>query len=118
MGYPAFAGRLQTGAWYGIVEAPHPLGIDFSRFIHTLCFNNNYSIGSVSKTDIETIGQFTISFEHWEEPNPDKDPQSTTYKTWNRGPYRTLEDLKTICEKMANDILSLNNNPNLYKDAF
>lgn len=112
-GYPAYAARLDTGAWYSITEAPHPMGFSFSKFCHTLgeMRRDTLSPGSVSKTDQPEIGGFSLSFEHWKSPGPSK-------RSWFKGEYKTLEEVIEITESLAQDLLLLNNDPSLYAKAF
>lgn len=112
-GYPAWAGRLSSGAWFGIVEAPHPAikddgwsgrkdFMEFSDVLHNKRRNQmEHQFGMVSKTDKENVGGFTFSMEHWESPGPSN-------REWHRGPYKTLEELKKICEDVAQDIYETN----------
>lgn len=101
-GYPAFAFRLESGAWAGIVEAPHPTdGMMLLAFSHTMRDNypDQHQAGMISKTDVEGIGQFCLSMEHYASPGP-----AYGGRTWNRGPYKTLEEVKQICEDVAKSI--------------
>lgn len=117
VGYPAFMIRLESGAWCGIIEAPYPTeGIMSLAFSHTLRDKRwnqmTHSVGMVSKTDVEGVGQHCISMEHWESPGP-----AYGGRTWNRGPYKTLEEVKQICEDVAGDIFDLHATGS-YKDYF
>lgn len=113
-GYEAFAGRLDMGTWYGYVVAPHPpydMHIKFHRFMKKLnsmgippCFTGR--LGLVAKTDIENVGEFCFSFEH---NAPPSDPDKKCF-----GPYKTLEETIETCEKLAEDLLLLNNDETLY----
>ena len=116
-GYPAYAGRLESGAWYGAIIAPYPTeGIMSLAFAHTLrekrMRHMEYTVGMVSKTDVEGIGEHCLSMEHWASPGP-----AYGDRTWNRGPYKTLQELIKICETVASDILDLHTTET-YKNYF
>ncbi len=103
-GYPAFTLRLESGAWVGIIEAPYPTeGKMLLAFSHTMRDKRfrqiDHQPGMISKTDVEGIGQYCLSMEHYESPGP-----AYGGRTWNRGPYKTLEEVKQICEDVAQDI--------------
>lgn len=110
-GYEAYCGRLPTGTWYGYVIAPHPDGIEFSKYMHYLHWDLKHQVGMVVKTDIKNVGEFGVSFEHNEAPGP-------TNRTFYRGPYRTLDDMKKDLEALAKDILLLNNDSSIYQNVF
>src|SRR5579885_2819656 len=99
VGYFVWMGRLDSGAWFAIIEAPCPTdGTMLLAFSHTLCYKINSSqFGMIDKTDKEDIGGFVYSMEHWESPGPSK-------REWYRGPYKTLEETKQFCEELAQDI--------------
>lgn len=108
-GYQAFAGRLDMGTWYGYVVAPHPSseipGLKFRRFMNKLG-TMGIRCGMVVKTEIENVGEFCFSFEHYAPPS---DPDKKCF-----GPYKTFEEIIEACEKLANNLLSLNNDESLY----
>lgn len=97
-GFPAHVLRLPTGALVGLVRAPHPpaTGIEWSRYVHGLHVilkRHNLQSGMSSKTDVENVSDFAMSFEHHDCPAPTK--------AWNHGPYVTLEEAKQKCEQFA-----------------
>lgn len=106
-GYPAWAARLESGAWFTAVEAPSPkCGPENSSLVlafhHTMDakYRNKIVFGpGMSYIKEEGITGFVCSMEHWECPGPNK------YRDWFRGPYKTLEDTKEICEVVADAIL-------------
>jgi hypothetical protein len=102
-GYPAWGGRLPSGAWFGIIEAPYPKEYG-QQFHHTMRDKYEGKItfgpGMVMKTEKEDISAYVLSMEHWESPGP-----AYGGRDWNRGPYKTLDDMKEICEIVANTIL-------------
>ncbi len=101
VGYPAFLMRIESGAWAGIVEAPHPSGMMLLAFSHHMRdkYRSQHQAGMISKTDVEGIGQFCFSMEHYASPGP-----AYGGRTWNRGPYKTMEDTIKICEEQAQQI--------------
>lgn len=108
VGYEAYMFRLESGAWAAAITAPYPTakGPGTMGFHHTLRDKRinqmDHSVCMVSKTDIEGIGDFCISMEHWESPGP-----AYGGRTWNRGPYKTIKELKQICENVAQDIFEV-----------
>lgn len=106
VGYPAYMFRLDSGSWVCVVEAPSPSdGKMILAFSHTLRdkrWNKEYGQpGSSSYTDVEGIVGYNCSMEHWECPG-----HSEYHKTF-RGPYKTLEETKQICEDVAKDIFDI-----------
>lgn len=104
VGYPAWAARLDSGAWFLIIEAPLPptdtsLALTFYHTLHRKRRNElDHQCGVVGHTSgQEGIGDFTLSMELWVSP-------CHTDRAWHRGPYKTLEELKQICEDVASDI--------------
>lgn len=100
-GYSAYAGRLDTGTWYGIVVAPYPtesmMLLAFCHHIRDKYFNHgriDHQPGVISKTDQEGIGEYCMSMEHYKAPSDSENKPK-------RGPYKTLEDVKVICENNA-----------------
>lgn len=116
-GYPAYLGRLSSGAWAGAVSAPEAPGD--KSYIKHMFYNKlaymgyntkkEFSTGHSSYTDTPGILDYCSSAEHWEAPGPSN-------RTWWRGPYKTLEEFKERCENLADALLELHNNPDLYKD--
>lgn len=107
VGYPAWAARLQSGSWFLVIEAPYPHKEDGAfrmGFHHCIRDKSEGRIelepGSCFSTDKEDILGFVSSLEHWESPGPSD-------RTWWRGPYKTLEDVKKIGEKLASNILEV-----------
>lgn len=116
VGYEAYAGRLETGAWVGIIIAPYPVeGKMLSAFCHTLRdkrhkgYDDPHEPGSISKTDVEGIGEWSISMEHYESPTP------TNKSIW--GPYKTLKNVIEITESVAKDIFDIHQSGE-YKNYF
>jgi hypothetical protein len=102
-GYEAYAYRLHSGAWATAIVAPHPLGIELMKFMHTLRDEfENHLLGNIMATDVPTIGEFGISFEHWASPGTDR------YRTSWRGPYKILKEVVAVTETSARDISELN----------
>jgi hypothetical protein len=100
VGYPAWCSRLKSGAWFGVIEAPLPIKDCIGFFGHAMRDKSDlfeHDFGMICPTDQEGIGGYTTSMEHWESPGL---PTKTSY----RGPYKTLEDLKSICEVIAKNI--------------
>lgn len=115
VGYSAFTMRLESGAWVGIVEAPYPTeGKMLLAFSHHMrdTYPNQHQAGCISKTDIEGLGQFCLSMEHYESPGP-----AYGGRTWNRGPYKTLNEVKQICEEVAQSIFTTHKE-GTYKNYF
>lgn len=120
-GYEAYTCRLMCGAWVGIIIAPYPTdGMMLLAFSHTMRDKRfdqlDHQPGMISKTDQEGIGEFCLSMEHWESPGP------ASYRPiggpkFTRGPYKTLEEVKQICENVAADILETHTTQS-YKDYF
>lgn len=116
-GYPAYIGRLDSGAWAGSVIAPGPpgeKGWEKMKFYHKLEYigwdkNAEFSTGHSSYTDVEGILEYCGSAEHWESPGPSK-------RIWWRGPYKTMDEFKERCENLASALLKLHNDPSLYED--
>ena len=116
-GFPAYMGRLPSGAWAGGViapQAPEVRSIDTCKFYSKLTHmghakDKEFSMGHSSPTNTPGIIDYCCSAEHWESPGPSN-------RTWWRGPYKTLEEFKERCENLADAILALHNDPNLYKD--
>lgn len=98
VGYEAYMFRLDSGAWAASITAPHPQGIMLLAFSHHMRDNypKDHQAGMISKTDIEGIGEFCLSMEHYASPGP-----SYGGRTWNRGPYKTLSEVIQICEDVA-----------------
>jgi hypothetical protein len=107
VGYEAHAYRLDSGAWAAGIIAPYPTGegAETMGFHHTLrdkrWHEMDHSICMVSKTDREDVGEYCLSMEHWASPGP-----AYGGRDWNRGPYKTLDELKQICEEVAQDIFN------------
>ena len=110
-GYEAYIGRLDFGSFYCVVIAPHPSGYDFSKFMKYLMHEMSNHISLVSKTDIENVSEFCMSFEHYKRPDPRE-------QKFSRGGYPLLEVVKKFGENAASGIWLLNTNRNLYKDVF
>ncbi len=104
VGYKAWAGRLDTGAWFLVLEAPCPTdGVLIKAFCACLRHKSNkfeHQFGMISRTDREDIGGYTFSMEHWECPGPAR-------RDWFRGPYKTLEDVKKVCEEVSQHIFDV-----------
>ncbi len=103
--YPAWAGRLPSGAWYLIIEAPLPTGgTKMLAFLHTMKDESpqehDATPGHCTPTDREGISQFCFSMEHWECPGPSE-------RTWWRGPYKTLADVKERSEVLSDRIAKI-----------
>jgi hypothetical protein len=115
VGYPAFMMRIDSGAWAGIVEAPHPTdGMMLLAFSHHMrdTYRSQHQAGMISKTDIEGMGQFCFSMEHYASPGP-----AYGGRTWNRGPYKTMNETIKICEEEAQHIYDTNKDK-AYVDYF
>lgn len=112
-GYPAYIGRLNSGAWAGSVSAPAPIGDLYlqQKFYNKLSVNNfdKFTVGHTSYNEVPGILDYCTSGEHWEAPG-------TSSRSFWRGPYKTLEEFKERCENLAEAIMALHNDPNLYKD--
>lgn len=99
VGYPAWAARLDSGAWFVNVIAPYPTDgkmlLAFSHTIRDKYYARDWAgqPGMIAKTEQEGIGEHCISMEHWCHPGPNKDKK--------RGPYKTLEEVKEYAEKAA-----------------
>lgn len=99
VGYPAYLTRMDSGAWAGIVEAPHPTdGTMMLAFSHHMRdkYPNAHQAGMVSKTDDPNIGAYCYSMEHYASPGP-----AYGGRIWNRGPYKTMSDTIQLCEEAA-----------------
>lgn len=101
VGYEAYTYRLDSGAWAVSIIAPYPTeGRDLLAFSHTMRDQRpEHRAGMISKTDVEGIGEHHVSMEHWASPGP-----AYGGRTWNRGPYKTLEETKQIAESVAKHI--------------
>ena len=107
-GYKAKMYRLKSGAWAASIMAPHPAD---TTSLLTLCHamsdkrknQMTHQLAMISKTDVKKIGEFCLSMEHWDSPGP-----VYVGRDWNRGPYKTLEEVKQIVEDVAKDIFDLN----------
>lgn len=114
-GYPAYIGRLDSGAWAGAVTAPEAPGeksyekMKFHRRLQHMSHTREFNTGMSSYTDVDGIIEYCSSGEHWEAPGPSN-------RTFWRGPYKTMEEFKERLENLADAILELHNNPDLYKD--
>lgn len=119
VGYEAYLCRLDSGAWAGKVIAPYPTeGTMLLAFSHTMRDKRRnqieYQPGMIAPSDdnVEGIGEYCLSMEHWESPGP-----AYGGRTWNRGPYKTLEETKQICEVVAGDIFETHSTQT-YKNYF
>jgi hypothetical protein len=102
VGYPAYMMRMDSGAWAGIIEAPHPTdGMMMLALAHHMRDKHplEQQAGMVSKTDVEGIGGYTYSMEHYASPSP-----AYGGRTWNRGPYKTYSEVIKFCEEAAKRI--------------
>lgn len=103
-GYQAYLFRLDMGAWAGNIIAPNPEGQMLLAFSYTLRDKRRdqleYQTSMISKTDIDGIGHHGFCFESYEHPG--------SKRSWHRGPYKTLEESKNICEVIAQDIFEQN----------
>jgi hypothetical protein len=105
VGYQAYAGRLDSGAWYVAIIAPlcPEKGRGTQYFHHALRDKRwdqmDHQIGMVSYSDVEGYGEYIVSMEHYASPGP-----AYGGRTWIRGPYKTLEEVKQISEDVAKDI--------------
>jgi hypothetical protein len=101
LGDPVWAARLDSGAWFYVLETPYPSDIEGSAvlaFHHCMRDKTNHEIelspGMGWKVR-EGIHAHCGSMEHWEAPGPSE-------RAWWRGPYKTLEDVKQIAETLSN----------------
>jgi len=107
VGYEAYMFRLDSGAWAAAIIAPYPQGKgqEVMGFHHTLREKRwnqlDHLPGMCSKSDIEGYSEYCLSMEHWASPGP-----AYGGRTWNRGPYKTLVELKQICEEVGQDIFN------------
>ena len=103
-GYEAYAHRLDSGTWVGVIIAPLPPqthASDSLAFYHTLREKRmrqfDHRIGLTSYSDIPGYGEYCLSMEHFQSPGPSS-------QEWNKGPYKSLKDIIQICENVAQDI--------------
>jgi len=112
VGYEAYVGRLDSGALFGVVIAPYPtectMGLAFSHTLRDMRYarwyhdrKDMFTPGCISKTDIEGVGEWTMSMEHYQSPGV------SIYRTHTRGPYKTLQEVVEIVESMAKDIFDI-----------
>jgi hypothetical protein len=101
VGYEAYMFRLNSGAWAASITAPHPSGQMLLAFTHHMrdMYPDDHQAGMISKTDVEGIGDFCLSMEHYASPGPAYDGRD-----WNRGPYKTLDEVIQITEQVATHI--------------
>lgn len=89
-------GRLPSGAWFYVLEVPWPdiKGSEKLAFHHCMrdMVMDEIEFGPGMSWPVrDDLHALCGSMEHWEAPGPSE-------RTFWRGPYKTLEDVKRIAE--------------------